>query len=88
MEWFTCRVQFVNDTDPLAYTNSSFPEPARPPFHCFNANLPLVNQLPAVLRLLGAPHQVAFSRSFISFDQLNERRWAVFYVDNVFFPRD
>lgn len=59
MEWFTCRVQFVNDTDPLAYTNSSFPEPARPPFHCFNANLPLINQLPAVLRLLGAPHQVA-----------------------------
>ena len=62
MEWFTCRVQFVNDTDPLAYTNGSFPEPTRPPFHCFNANMPLINQLPAVLRLLGAPHQVSFSR--------------------------
>jgi hypothetical protein len=58
LEWFTCRVQFVNDTDPLAYSNTSFPEPTRPPFHCFNANIPLVNQLPAVHRLLGAPHQV------------------------------
>lgn len=58
MEWFTCRVQFVNDIDPLAYSNSSFPEPTRPPFHCFNANIPLANQLPAVHRLLGAPHQV------------------------------
>ena len=60
MEWFTCRVQFVNDTDPLTYSNTSFPEPTRPPFHCFNANIPLVNQLPAVHRLLGAPHQVNF----------------------------
>ena len=58
MEWFTCRVQFVNDTDPLAYSNTSFPEPTRPPFHCFNANIPLAIQLPAVHRLLGAPHQV------------------------------
>jgi hypothetical protein len=65
MEWFTCRVQFVNDTDPLTYSNTSFPEPPRPPFHCFNANIPLVNQLPAVHRLLGAPHQVIFSLSFL-----------------------
>ena len=65
LEWFTCRVQFVNDTDPLAYSNTSFPEPTRPPFHCFNANIPLVNQLPAVHRLLGAPHQVV---DYISFE--------------------
>jgi hypothetical protein len=58
MEWFTCRVQYANDLDPLAYSNSSFPEPTRPPVYTFSANLPLAHQLAAVHRLLKAPHQV------------------------------
>ena len=58
MEWFTCRVQFVNDLDPFASSNSSFPEPMRPPLHTFSAGLPLADQLAPVLRLLSAPHQV------------------------------
>ena len=59
MEWLTCRVQFVNDKDPFGYTSiGSLPEPTRPPLHTFRANLPLVDQLAAVHRLLKAPHQV------------------------------
>ena len=77
MEWFTCRVQFVNDGDPLANSNTSFPEPTRSPFHCFNANIPLTIQLPAVHRLLGA-HVLppSFSRVDLYFyfetDQISE----------------
>lgn len=59
MEWFTCRVQFVNDTDPFAYTSiTSYPEPTRPPLHTFNFDLPLIDQLAAVHRLLRSPHKV------------------------------
>ena len=67
MEWFTCRVQYANDLDPLAYSNSSFPEPTRPPVYTFSANLPLAHQLAAVHRLLKAPHQVDH---FTFFDML------------------
>ena len=56
--WVTCRVQYLNDTDPFAYA-SSFPEPARPPLHCFSTVLPLAEQLAAVHRLLRAPHRVS-----------------------------
>lgn len=54
----TCRVQYLNDTDPFAYA-STFPEPPRPPEHTFSASLPLVDQLAAVHRLLKAPHRVS-----------------------------
>lgn len=56
--WVTCRVQYLNDTDPFAYA-SSFPEPARPPLHCFSTVLPLAEQLAAVHRLLRAPQRVS-----------------------------
>lgn len=53
----TCRVQYLNDIDPFAYT-SNFPEPTRPPVHTFSCTLPLINQIAAVHRLLKAPHRV------------------------------
>ncbi|XP_063244815.1 FH1/FH2 domain-containing protein 3 isoform X2 [Bacillus rossius redtenbacheri] len=57
MAGLTCRVQYLNDTDPFAYT-TNFPEPARPPVHTFSLSLPLINQLAAVHRLLRAPHRL------------------------------
>ena len=72
MEWFTCRVQYVNDLDPLAYSNASFPEPTRPPFHTFSAHIPLADQLAAVHRLLHAPHQVTQSFQFSIFPSLTD----------------
>jgi len=58
MAALTCRVQYLNDIDPFAYT-TNFPEPPRPPVHTFSATLPLINQLAAVHRLLKAPHRVS-----------------------------
>ncbi|XP_077160795.1 FH1/FH2 domain-containing protein 3 isoform X2 [Paroedura picta] len=51
-----CRVQFVDDTDP--FSSTSFPEPSRPPLYAFRRDLPLGAQLPALHRLLRAPHQL------------------------------
>ncbi|KAJ1525461.1 hypothetical protein ONE63_010271 [Megalurothrips usitatus] len=56
--WVTCRVQYLNDTDPFAYA-ASYPEPPRPPLHCFNTVQPLAEQLAAVHRLLDAPQRVS-----------------------------
>lgn len=53
----TCRVQYLNDIDPFAYT-TNYPDPARPPLHTFSLNLPLINQLAAVHRLLKSPHRL------------------------------
>ncbi|KAK9730180.1 Formin N-terminal GTPase-binding domain [Popillia japonica] len=36
----TCRVQYLNDIDPFAYT-TSFPDPPRPPLHTFSVTLPI-----------------------------------------------
>lgn len=58
MEGVTYRVQYLNDVDPFEYI-TNFPEPPRPPIHTFNKNLPLINQIAAVHRLLGAPHRVS-----------------------------
>ena len=54
--WLTCRVQYLDDTDP--FSSSNFPEPTRPPSYSFNVNLPLCEQLAGVHRLLKAPHKV------------------------------
>ncbi|XP_071786111.1 FH1/FH2 domain-containing protein 3-like isoform X16 [Asterias amurensis] len=53
---FTCRVQYLDDTDPFAST--VFPEPTRPPSFTFNEYLPLIDQLPAVCKFLRAPHKL------------------------------
>lgn len=51
-----CRIQFLDDTDPFTTTN--FPEPTRPPTYTFLTNVPLINQITGVKRLLKAPHKV------------------------------
>ncbi|KAM9838723.1 FH1/FH2 domain-containing protein 3 [Aulostomus maculatus] len=56
MATFVCRVQFLDDTDPFNSTN--FPEPTRPPQYTFREDIPLINQLAGVHRLLKAPHKL------------------------------
>ncbi|XP_068611939.1 FH1/FH2 domain-containing protein 3 [Brachionichthys hirsutus] len=55
MATFVCRVQFLDDTDPFNSTN--FPEPTRPPSYTFSEDIPLINQIAGVHRLLRAPHK-------------------------------
>ncbi|CAM4698703.1 unnamed protein product [Leuciscus chuanchicus] len=55
MATFACRVQFLDDTDPFNSTN--FPEPTRPPHFTFREDIPLINQIAGVHRLLKAPHK-------------------------------
>ncbi|XP_067365757.1 FH1/FH2 domain-containing protein 3 isoform X6 [Channa argus] len=56
MATFICRVQFLDDTDPFNSTN--FPEPTRPPLYTFREDIPLINQIAGVHRLLKAPQKV------------------------------
>ncbi|KAM9766052.1 FH1/FH2 domain-containing protein 1 isoform 3-T3 [Menidia menidia] len=49
----TCRVQFLEDSDPFVCTN--FPEPRRPPPVVLEESLPLSAQLAGIHRLLEAP---------------------------------
>ncbi|XP_051727490.1 FH1/FH2 domain-containing protein 3 isoform X3 [Ctenopharyngodon idella] len=56
MSSFVCRVQFLDDTDPFNSTN--FPEPTRPPLYTFREDIPLINQIAGVHRLLKAPHKL------------------------------
>ncbi|KAI8519846.1 FH1/FH2 domain-containing protein 3, partial [Branchiostoma belcheri] len=56
MATFTCRVQFLDDTDPFSSTN--FPEPTRPPTYTFNMYIPLIEQIGTVHTLLRAPHKI------------------------------
>nr|XP_061838395.1 FH1/FH2 domain-containing protein 3-like isoform X1 [Nerophis lumbriciformis] len=56
MATFVCRVQFLDDTDPFNSTN--FPEPTRPPLYTFREDIPLINQLAGIHRLLQAPHKL------------------------------
>lgn len=52
----TCKVQYLDDTDPFASTN--FPEPTRPPTYTFHLNIALCQQVDGLHRLLCAPHAV------------------------------
>ena len=65
MATFVCRVQFLDDTDPFNSTN--FPEPTRPPLYTFREDIPLINQLAGVHRLLKAPHKVRWPLSNSSY---------------------
>ncbi|XP_052439431.1 FH1/FH2 domain-containing protein 3-like isoform X3 [Carassius gibelio] len=56
MSSFVCRVQFLDDTDP--FNSTSFPEPTRAPLYTFREELPLIEQIAGVHRLLGAPHKL------------------------------
>ncbi|AWO96757.1 putative FH1/FH2 domain-containing protein 3-like [Scophthalmus maximus] len=55
MATLICRVQFLDDTDPFNSTN--FPEPTRPPLFTFREDIPLINQIAGVHRLLKAPQK-------------------------------
>ncbi|XP_029307977.1 LOW QUALITY PROTEIN: FH1/FH2 domain-containing protein 3 [Cottoperca gobio] len=55
MATFICRVQFLDDTDPFNSTN--FPEPTRPPLYTFREDIPLINQIAGIHRLLKAPQK-------------------------------
>lgn len=56
MATLVCRVQFLDDTDPFNSTN--FPEPTRPPHYTFREDIPLINQIAGIHRLLKAPQKV------------------------------
>ncbi|XP_071400875.1 FH1/FH2 domain-containing protein 1-like, partial [Centroberyx affinis] len=53
MASITCRVQFLEDSDPFICTN--FPEPRRPPTVSLEENLPLSEQIAGIHKLLEAP---------------------------------
>ncbi|XP_046696098.1 FH1/FH2 domain-containing protein 1 isoform X3 [Silurus meridionalis] len=53
MAFITCRVQYLEDTDPFVCTN--FPEPRRPPQYDFNELVPLNLQIAGVHKHLNAP---------------------------------
>uniref|UniRef100_A0A8D3CLY1 Formin homology 2 domain containing 1 n=1 Tax=Scophthalmus maximus TaxID=52904 RepID=A0A8D3CLY1_SCOMX len=53
MASITCRVQFLEDSDPFICTN--FPEPRRPPTVNLEENLPLSEQIAGIHKLLEAP---------------------------------
>lgn len=58
MAMLTCRVQYLNDIDPFS-ASTNFPEPTRPPSYAFNVNIPLIDQIAGVHRLLRAPQNVS-----------------------------
>ncbi|KAM4744737.1 FH1/FH2 domain-containing protein 1 isoform 2-T2 [Anableps anableps] len=49
----TCRVQYLEDSDPFICTN--FPEPRRPPTVSVEEDQPLSEQISGIHKLLGAP---------------------------------
>ncbi|XP_045073118.1 FH1/FH2 domain-containing protein 1-like, partial [Coregonus clupeaformis] len=53
MATITCRVQYLEDSDPFVCTN--FPEPRRPPPYDLDENLALSEQIAGVHKLLEAP---------------------------------
>uniref|UniRef100_A0A8C7XWV2 Formin homology 2 domain containing 1 n=1 Tax=Oryzias sinensis TaxID=183150 RepID=A0A8C7XWV2_9TELE len=56
MSSVTCRLQFLEDSDPFVCTN--YPEPRRPPTVDLEENLPLSEQIPGIHKLLQAPHRL------------------------------
>lgn len=52
----TCRVQYLEDSDPFICTN--FPEPRRPPTVNLEENLPLSEQIAGIHKLLEPPLKV------------------------------
>ncbi|CAG0914218.1 unnamed protein product [Notodromas monacha] len=52
------RVQFLNDLDPFSHGVAS-PEPLDPPVFTFNIEIPLIAQIPSLIRMLRAPHNIS-----------------------------
>ncbi|VDN03987.1 unnamed protein product [Thelazia callipaeda] len=53
----SCRIQYVDDSDPFATTSSSHLEPNRPVMYNFAIHQPIGEQLPEIIRTLRAPHK-------------------------------
>lgn len=53
---FTCRIQYLDDSNP--FVTSNFPEPTRPPTYAFLTNVPLSNQVSSIHAALLAPLKV------------------------------
>uniref|UniRef100_A0A0N5A7F3 Formin_GBD_N domain-containing protein n=1 Tax=Parastrongyloides trichosuri TaxID=131310 RepID=A0A0N5A7F3_PARTI len=56
-EKITCRIQYVNDSDPFATTSSCYLEPMRPVNFSFELHTPICDQINDVIRILRAPHK-------------------------------
>lgn len=56
MNKFSCRVQYLDDSQPFNTTN--FPEPTRPPKYEFLTNVPLNEQIASVHAMLNPPLKV------------------------------
>lgn len=56
MASIVCRVQYLEDSDPFICTN--FPEPRRPPTVSLEENVPLIEQIAGIHKLLEAPLKV------------------------------
>ena len=69
----TCKVQYLDDTDPFASTN--FPEPTRPPTYTFHLNITLCQQIAGLHRLLCAPHNVCTMMLYIFRSKIEEWFW-------------
>ncbi|XGW21217.1 hypothetical protein V3C99_004290 [Haemonchus contortus] len=54
---YTCRVQYVDDSDPFAPTSNAFLEPMRPVTFNFRIHVIIADQLPELIRALRAPHK-------------------------------
>uniref|UniRef100_A0AC35TUX8 FH2 domain-containing protein n=1 Tax=Rhabditophanes sp. KR3021 TaxID=114890 RepID=A0AC35TUX8_9BILA len=56
-ETVTCKIQFVNDSDPFATTATCYLEPMRPVMFSFEIYTPIGEQIAEVIRMLRAPHK-------------------------------
>ncbi|CAJ0596173.1 unnamed protein product [Cylicocyclus nassatus] len=54
---YTCRVQYIDDSDPFASTSNAFLEPMRPVTFNFRIHVTIGDQLPEIVRTLRAPHK-------------------------------
>ncbi|KAK5986410.1 hypothetical protein GCK32_000385 [Trichostrongylus colubriformis] len=54
---YTCRVHYVDDSDPFAPTSNAFLEPMRPVTFNFRIHVTIGDQLPELIRVLRAPHK-------------------------------
>lgn len=53
---YTFKVRYMDDRDPFTV---AYAEPTVPPTFAFNKTIPLIEQLPALIKVLNAPHVVS-----------------------------
>ena len=59
---YTFKVRFMDDRDPFTV---AYAEPTVPPTFVFTENDPLIEQIPRLIKVLNAPHQVISSDTFL-----------------------